>query len=97
MANRQQRSNEPVTTGAIVAEAQGINLICRCGHRTSLLPAQIASLAKPDTRVADFKRRFTCSMCGRRGSSGEIQLKTFAVPEALACERRPPRTPRSRH
>lgn len=95
MAARPHRpTNSTSTIGAIVAQECGVNLLCRCGHRTSLLPAQISALAKPETRLTDFKRRFKCSMCGRLGSSAEIQLKTFVVPEALA-ER--VRMPRSKH
>jgi len=83
------------TTGAIVAADCGINLLCRCGHRTSLLPAQIAALAAPDTRLVDFKRRFKCSMCGRLGSGREIRLKTFTLPPGF--EAPVVRTARRRH
>lgn len=95
MSQRTPRAPHAATTvGAIVAEDCGVNLLCRCGHKTSLLPAQISALAKPETRLADFKRRFKCSMCGRLGSSTEIQLKTFMVPDSLS-NRRP--APRSKH
>jgi len=95
MSQRTPRAtNAGITIGAIVAEDCGVNLLCRCGHKTSLLPAQISALAKAETRLADFKRRFKCSMCGRLGSSTEIQLKTFTVPDSLS-NRRP--APRSKH
>ena len=97
MAARVQRPiGGRATIGAIVAEDCGVNLLCRCGHKTSLLPAQITALAKPETRLADFKRRFKCSMCGRLGSSAEIELKTFVVPESLS-ERPSTRASRARH
>ena len=97
MAERIGRPNNSTTTvGAIVAEERGVNLLCRCGHKTSLLPAQICALAKPETRLSDFKRRFRCSMCGRLGSSAEIELKTFAVPESLS-NRSSTRAPRTKH
>ena len=85
MSQRTPRATHTgITIGAIVAEDRGVNLLCRCGHKTSLLPAQISAIAKAETRLADFKRRFKCSMCGRLGSSTEIELKTFAVPESLS-------------
>jgi len=69
----------PVTIGALLRDERGINLQCKCGHKTSLLPAQIAAMAHPETRVLDFKRRFRCSMCGRSGAGDDIRLTTFAL------------------
>src|SRR5262245_13934283 len=68
-----------LTVGSLVERDQGINLHCKCGHRTALLPAQIAGMAHPQTRMLDFKRKFRCSMCGRSGASEDIALTTFEV------------------
>jgi hypothetical protein len=88
-----------LTVGSLVESDQGINLQCKCGHRTALLPAQIASMTHPQTRVLDFKRKFRCSMCGRSGASDDITLTTFEVitpfvdhGDALPRRGPPPRT-----
>jgi hypothetical protein len=68
-----------LTVGSLLDSSQGINLLCKCGHKTALLPAQIAGLAHPQTRITAFKRRFRCSMCGRSGAGDDIRLTTFEV------------------
>ena len=73
-----------LTIGSLLTAQRGINLVYRCGHKTSLLPAQIAAMAPARTRVTDFKRRFRCSSCGRSGASVEIRLSTFDVPAVFA-------------
>ncbi len=88
-------SSRPMTVGALVERARGVNLVCKCGHKTALLPDQLAKLAHPATRLLDFKRRFRCSMCGRSGASDEIRMTTFALTAALG-ERAAP-GPRARH
>lgn len=75
-----------ITTGALARGGQGINLVCACGHKTALLPSQIAAAAHPDTRVLDFKRRFRCSMCGRSGATPGIKMTTFEVPAPFVGE-----------
>ena len=77
MSGPTQPRRRPLTVGALLDAAQGVNLHCKCGHRTALLPAQIAAMAHPDTRLLEFKRRFRCSMCGRTGASDDIRLDTF--------------------
>jgi hypothetical protein len=85
-----------LTAGALIESARGINLLCKCGHKTSLLPSQIATMTHPRTRVLDFKRRFRCSMCGRSGASSEIAMSLFDVApflDADAAARSAPRRP----
>lgn len=72
-------SPRPLTVGALVQRERGVNLSCRCGHKTALLPEQLAKLAHPETRLLDFKRRFRCSMCGRSGASDDIRMTTYAL------------------
>lgn len=80
MATRQDRARIlPVTVGAAIRNDYGVNLHCKCGHRTSLPPAQLAEMAPLETRLLDFKRRFRCSMCGRRGTSDAITMTSFRV------------------
>jgi hypothetical protein len=69
----------PLTIGSLLDGSRGINLLCKCGHKTALLPAQIAAMAHPETRITAFKRRFRCSMCGRSGAGDDIRLTTFEV------------------
>ncbi len=89
-----------LTIGSLQSRDRGINLRCTCGHRTALLPAQIAAMAHPETRILDFKRRFRCSMCGASGAGDDIRLTLFDVaapfidgnaarPEALQPKRAP--------
>ena len=86
MATRHERTRiAPVTVGAAIRNDYGINLHCKCGHRTSLPPAQLAGLVPPETRILDFKRRFRCSMCGRRGTSDGITLSCFPVAEPFTA------------
>lgn len=73
------RTRRPLTLGSLIEGGKGINLQCKCGHRTALLPEQITAMAHPQTHVLEFKRRFRCSMCGRSGASDDIQLATFEV------------------
>jgi hypothetical protein len=68
-----------ITIGSLVKSDRGIKLVCACGHKTALLPAQLSAMAHPETSALNFKRRFRCSMCGRNGASNEIKLSTFAV------------------
>lgn len=72
-------TRRPLTIGSLLDNGDGINLHCKCGHRTALLPAQIAAMAHPQTRLRAFKQRFRCSMCGRTGASDDIRLETFAA------------------
>jgi hypothetical protein len=72
-----------MTVGALVERDRGVNLVCKCGHKTALLPDQLAKMAHPATRLLDFKRRFRCSMCGRSGVSDEIRMTTFALTRAI--------------
>ncbi len=92
---RATHSRPPITIGSLARGDRGINLLCKCGHRTSLLPAQLATMAHPETRILDFKRRFRCSMCGRSGVGDDIRLTTFvlAAPFASAAASTRPRTP----
>lgn len=89
------RTRRPLTLGSLIEGGKGINLQCKCGHRTALLPEQITAMAHPQTHVLEFKRRFRCSMCGRSGASDEIRMTTFALTAALG-ERAAP-GPRARH
>lgn len=86
-----RQSISVLTIGSLRSRDQGINLRCACGHRTALLPDQMASMAHPETRVLDFKRRFRCSMCGASGAGGDIRLTLFdvAAPFASGGEARP--------
>lgn len=84
-----------MTIRALVERGRGVTLVCRCSHRTALLPDQLAKMAHPATKLLDFKRRFRCSMCGRSGASDEIRLRTFAVGTPFAGEAA--RQPRVRH
>jgi hypothetical protein len=68
-----------LTIGTLLSRDQGINLRCACGHRTALLPAQMAAMAHPATRILDFKRRFRCSMCGASGAGDDIRATVFDV------------------
>lgn len=77
MSGPRQHRRRHLTVGALLDASQGVNLHCNCGHRTALLPAQIAAMAHPATRLLEFKRRFRCSMCGRSGASDDIRLDTF--------------------
>lgn len=72
-----------MTVGTLVERARGVNLKCSCGHKTALLPEQLAKMAHPATKLLDFKRRFRCSMCGRSGASDEVRMTTFALTAAL--------------
>jgi hypothetical protein len=72
-------SRRPLTVGSLLDASRGVNLHCKCGHRTALLPAQIAGMSHPQTRLTAFKRRFRCSMCGRSGAGDDIRLTTFEV------------------
>jgi hypothetical protein len=85
--------SRPLTVAALLARDQGLNLFCKCGHRTALLSSQIAKLAHPQTRLLDFKRRFRCTMCGRGGE--DVRMRIFAVPKPLATSEAP--RPRVRH
>ena len=76
---RAASSRPALTVGSLIDSRRGINLVCKCGHKTSLLPAHMATMAHPQTRVLDFKRRFRCTMCGRSGTSPDIRLTTFEV------------------
>lgn len=91
------RPRRTLTLGSLIEGGKGINLQCKCGHRTALLPEQIAAMAHPQTRVLEFKRRFRCSMCGRGGAGDDIQLTAFEV-MAPFIDRgdQPRRTPASR-
>jgi hypothetical protein len=73
---KQQRA---LTIGSLLDSGNGLNVHCKCGHRTALLPAQLAAMAHPQTRLQAFKRRFRCSMCGRSGAGDDIRLDTFAA------------------
>lgn len=87
-------SPRPMTVGALVERGRGVNLACRCGHKTALLPDQLAKMAHPETRLLDFKRRFRCSMCGRSGTSNEIRMTTFVLTTALGARAgKPTRVP----
>ena len=79
MSSTQPPRRRTLTVGSLLDSDQGINLQCKCGHRTALLPAQIAGIAHPQMRVLDFKRKFRCSMCDRSGASDDITLTTFDV------------------
>lgn len=79
-------SSRPMTVGALVERDRGVNLACRCGHKTALLPDQLAKMAHPRTRLLDVKRRLRCSMCGRSGASGDIRMTTFAMEPILATK-----------
>ena len=79
-------SSRPMTVGALVERDRGVNLACRCGHKTALLPDQLAKMAHPRTRLLDVKRRFRCSMCGRSGASDDIRMTTFALTPILATK-----------
>jgi len=81
----------PVTVGAAIRNDYGINLHCKCGHRTSLPPVQLAELAPPETPLLDFKRRFRCSMCGRHGASDAIALTCVRVDAPFAVRITPER------
>jgi hypothetical protein len=91
-------TRHPLTIGSLLDGGNGINLRCKCGHRTALLPAQIAAMAHPQTRLRAFKQRFRCSMCGRSGASDEIRLETFAATTPFVDAGDvvvPPRSPRA--
>lgn len=93
------RKRRPLSLGPLIESGQGINLHCKCGHRTALLPEQITAIAHPETRILDFKRRFRCSMCGRSGASEDIRLTTFEVVAPFidrGDDAPPPRPPSSR-
>jgi len=84
-----QRRAQPqvITVGSLVRGDRGIKLACACGHKTALLPAQLAALAHPETSALSFKRRFRCSMCGGSGASDEIKLSTFTVEAPFTDEK----------
>ena len=86
-----------LTVGSLVAADKGVNLVCKCGHRTALLPTQIAAMAHPSTSILNLKRRFRCSMCGRPGASNEIRATTFEVAPALRGSDPQSNVPRVRH
>lgn len=95
---RATRPRSILTVGSLLRDGEGVTLRCACGHRTALLPTQVAALAHPETPLLDFKRRFRCSMCGASGSGNGIRLTTFAVAPALAGDAPLHDTPsRSRH
>jgi hypothetical protein len=77
--SRMTKQQRTLTIGSLLDSGSGLNVHCKCGHRTALLPAQLAAMAHPQTRLQTFKRRFRCSMCGRSGASDEIRLDTFAA------------------
>lgn len=89
------RPTKPLTVGSLVASTKGVNLLCKCGHKTALLPAQIAAMAHPASSLADFKHRFRCTMCGRSGASDDIRMTTFAVAPVLGGAA--PARPGARH
>ncbi len=76
-----------ITIGSLVRGDRGIKLACACGHKTALLPAQLSTMAHPETSALGFKRRFRCSMCGRSGAGNEIKLSTFAVDAPFTDEK----------
>ena len=84
-----------MTVGSLVNHGRGLNLFCACGHKTALLPEQLAKLAHPEARLLDVWRRFRCSMCGRTGASGEIRLVPFTVPGQIGGRR--PAAERTKH
>ncbi len=90
------RAAKPLTVGSLVAADKGVTLHCACGHKTALLPAQVAEMAHPRSSLLDFKRRFRCTMCGRTGSSDDIRIATFDVAPALANGRPQINLPRAR-
>jgi len=77
--SRTPRSRKPLTVGALCDRDQGVNVHCTCGHRTALLPAQLAAMAHPEMRLTELKRRFRCTMCGRSGATDDLSLATFDV------------------
>lgn len=79
------RAAKLLTVGSLVAADKGVTLHCACGHKTALLPAQVAEMAHPRSSLLDFKRRFRCTMCSRSGSSDEIRIATFDVAPAIAA------------
>ncbi|MEQ1864625.1 MAG: hypothetical protein ABL996_08220 [Micropepsaceae bacterium] len=91
-----RQSLSVLTVGSLSSRAQGINLRCACGHRTALLPAQIAAMAHPETRVLDFKRRFRCSMCGASGAGDDIRVAVFDVAAVFVDGARPDELPAKR-
>ena len=88
-------SQRQLTVGSLLQRGHGINLFCACGHKTAVLPEQLAKLAPPETRLLDLRRRVRCSMCGLSGASGDIRMTTFAVPTIVGA--RDPLRPRTRH
>lgn len=87
MAESRTARPQVITIGSLIRGDRGIKLACACGHKTALLPAQLASMAHPDTSALNFKRRFRCSMCGRSGAGNEIKLSTFAVTAPFTDEK----------
>jgi hypothetical protein len=73
------RPRKALTVGSLLDGEQGVNVHCKCGHRTALLPAQLAAMAHPQMRLLELKRRFRCTMCGRSGMGDDLQLTTFDV------------------
>lgn len=98
MAERRTSRPQVITVGSLIRSDRGIKLACACGHKTALLPAQLATMAHPETSVLAFKRRFRCSMCGRSGAGSEIRLSTFVVeaPFTDANEKRAGESARSK-
>ena len=90
------RSAKPLTVGSLVASDKGVILHCKCGHKTALLPAQIAAMAHPQSSLIDLRRRFRCTMCGRSGAGDGIRVATFDVAPALSAARPQPTLPRAR-
>jgi hypothetical protein len=73
------RPRKSLTVGSLLDSGQGVNVHCKCGHRTALLPAQLAAMAHPQMRLLELKRRFRCTMCGRSGMGDDLSLATFDV------------------
>jgi hypothetical protein len=76
-------SQRQLTVGTLVKRGQGVNLFCACGHKTALLPEQVAKLAHPEMRLLDLKRRMRCTMCGRSGGDDDVRISLFAVPAII--------------
>lgn len=83
------RTAKPLTVGSLVASDKGVNIHCKCGHKTALLPAQIAAMAPPQSSLLDLKRRFRCTMCARSGAGDDVRLAIFEVAPALQQANQP--------
>lgn len=77
MSRTSHLRDSPVTTADTVRLSHGLNIHCRCGHHGTLTPAQIAEA--PDTQIYDYKCRFRCTRCGRRGDSDEIEIRVYVA------------------